>query len=339
MPPELPLKLIDTSKFSESLRSRIIKLDERKLFVTNFANSIQESDLTNPANCDGFGRVRHFRRYETESWLPDHLPIEPARKALGFNETDTVDAQVFQLGACNWRCWYCFVDFSLLSANPKFGSWLTTDQMVSLYQQEKDRPLIIDLTGGQPDLTPEWLPWMMESLKKFGLDNTTYLWSDDNLSSDYFWRVLSKTDYETIANYKNYGKVGCFKGFDEISFSFNTLATPDLFTEQFELMKRFVSFGLDVYGYVTFTTPNVEQLRGKMAIFIDKLQSIHDKFPLRVVPLEIKKYKANINRVNKVPTEVLRNQYYVRDSWLDELSKRYTSVQLAQNIVDVEIYD
>lgn len=332
-------RLINTSNFSQILRAKLIKTEEKKLFITNFKNSIQESDLTSPANCNGFGRIRHFRRLETKTWMPDNLPIEPSRKALGLKEQAMMPAQVFQLGACNWRCWYCFVDFSLLSANERHGDWLTTDEIVELYKKEVTRPIIIDLSGGQPDLTPEWVPWMMESLKKFELDNTTYLWSDDNLSSDYFWKFLTKNDHETIAGYKNYGRVGCFKGFDDVSFSFNTLATPDLFNQQFDLMKRFVTFGLDIYGYAIFTTPNRTDLKHKVAIFVDRLQAIHGNFPLRIVPLEIKEYKANINRIKKIPAEVMESQYYVLEAWQTELLKRYTSKDLSKNMANVRIHN
>lgn len=305
-----PAKLIDTTRFSQVLRSKIINIEDEKLFITNFAKSTQETDLTVPPNCNGFGRIRHFRKLETTTWIPDNLPIEPARKKLGLGEQETLLAQLFQLGACNWRCWYCFVDFTLLSANKDYGDWLSTDDLVDFYNNETIKPLVIDLTGGQPDLAPEWLPWMMKSLKKSGLDQKTYLWSDDNLSSDYFWKYLTNDDYELITSYKNYGRVGCFKGFDETSFSFNTLASPDLFDQQFELMKKFILLSLDVYGYATFTTPDKARLKDKMKIFVDRLQGLSENFPLRVVPLEIKEYKANSARVAKVSSEVLENQYY-----------------------------
>jgi len=55
---------------------------------------------------------------------------------------------------------------------------------------------MIDLSGGQPDLTPEWIPWMMEELNNRGLTDKVYLWSDDNLSNDYFWKYLSDAEID-----------------------------------------------------------------------------------------------------------------------------------------------
>ena len=88
---------------------------------------------------------------------------------------------------------------------------------------------MIDLTGGQPDLTPEWVPWMIEELRRRELTNKVYLWSDDNLSNDYFWRYLTDDQRAAIKGYRNYGRVACFKGIDRGSFAFNTGADPALF--------------------------------------------------------------------------------------------------------------
>ncbi len=69
---------------------------------------------------------------------------------------------MFQNAACNWRCWYCFVPFDLLGAAK--GIWVTPRELVERYASVDPRPPMIDLTGGQPDLTPEWVPWMMKAL-------------------------------------------------------------------------------------------------------------------------------------------------------------------------------
>lgn len=40
-----------------------------------------------------------------------------------------------------------------------------------------------------------------------------YVWSDDNLSNDYFWRYLGDDDRALLASHPRYGRVACFKGF------------------------------------------------------------------------------------------------------------------------------
>ncbi|MDP2857265.1 MAG: hypothetical protein Q8P50_04720, partial [Bacillota bacterium] len=88
-----------------------------------------------------------------------------------------------------------------------------------MYLSQDDRPFIIDISGGQPDLTPEWVPWMMSEIRARGLENDVYLWSDNNLSNDFFWQYLAEAERSLVATYKNYGRVCCFKGFDAESFS------------------------------------------------------------------------------------------------------------------------
>src|SRR5205085_10068263 len=143
-----------------------------------------------------------------------------------------------------------------------------------LYLDQPDPPPMIDLTGGQPDLVPEWVPWMMTELRERGLEQNIYLWSDDNLSNDYFWQFLSERDRELIATYRNYGRVCCFKGFNADSFSFNTLAEPALFERQFDLMGRLLTTGMDLYTYVTITTPSPRGIADDMRHFVDRLQKL-----------------------------------------------------------------
>ncbi len=199
--PQNSQRLIDTDVYSTHLREKAIDLDGRKLLVTNFHRTEQEKDLTEPPNCGGFGRVRHFRRATSPGWIANPLPLDPACKALSLPRADMMRAQVFQNAACNWRCWYCFVPFNLLSANPKYADWISAAKLVEMYMEQDDPPVMIDLTGGQPDLVPEWVPWMMRELQARGLSDRVYLWSDDNLSNDYFWKYLSAADQELVATY------------------------------------------------------------------------------------------------------------------------------------------
>src|SRR5688500_7790156 len=113
------LPVIDTDAVSARYRQAAVDPDRRRLLVTDFRGTEQERDLTEPANCGGYGRVRHFRRATAAGWPPNPLPIDPAARALGLGPVDAIRAQVFQNAVCNWRCWYCFVDFKLLAANRK----------------------------------------------------------------------------------------------------------------------------------------------------------------------------------------------------------------------------
>ena len=330
-------KVIDTEAWSDRYRKAAIQTVDRRLLLTNFHGTEQEGDLSEPANCNGFGRVRHFRLGSGDTWVRNPLPIEPARRALSIHDETQIRAQVFQNAVCNWRCWYCFVPFSLLNANQRHSSWLSPSELLDLYQAEPTPPPMIDLSGGQPDLTPEWVPWMMEELHKRGLTDKVYLWSDDNLSNDYFWIYLSDADRARIKNYKNYGRVGCFKGIDPEAFAFNTGADPALFNFQFELFRRFLELRLDLYAYVTFTTPNAEDLEGKVRAFVDRLQDLHPLLPLRTVPLEILPFTPVQGRLKEEHHAAIKNQYAVQKLWRTQLEERFSSDARGKSICDIQL--
>jgi uncharacterized Fe-S cluster-containing radical SAM superfamily protein len=307
--------------------------------MTSFTGSQQEQDFGEPANCKGFGRIRHFHRHSPDSWSPNPLPIDPAARALGlFPHPDELRAQVFQNAVCNWRCWYCFVDFKLLSGSRQHSAMLTPDAIIELYRAEPDRSLMIDLSGGQPDLVPEWVLWTMEALERTGLASSTYLWSDDNLSNDYFWRCLASNERLLIDSYPMYGKVCCFKGFDAHSFAFNTGAHPDLFDRQFELMRRLLLHThIDLYAYVTLTTDRADGIEAGVKIFVDRLQELDTNLPLRTVPLRIQAFTPVVSRMHDRERLAIGLQQDAVAAWKAELDRRYGAEQRALAICDVPI--
>lgn len=329
--------LLNTEALSVKYRAAAVDPVRKRLLITNFHGTEQEQDFSEPANCQGFGRIRHFRRTTSTGWPTNPLPIDPACRALGLGPLEVLPAQAFQNAVCNWRCWYCFVDFKLLAATRKHSAWLTPRELFNLYLAEPDLPPMIDLTGGQPDLTPEWVPWMMEEVRSRGLEKDVYLWSDDNLSNDYFWRFLTDADHEFIAAYPKYGRVCCFKGFNAESFSFNTQADPALYAQQFELMRRLVGLGIDLYAYVTLTSPSRENIRDDLRDFVDRLQAVAERLPLRTVPLEIRVFTPMVGRMDDKKRLAMENQQLVIEAWTRELESRFSSAERGRSIVDVEL--
>jgi uncharacterized Fe-S cluster-containing radical SAM superfamily protein len=328
---------IDTVGFSARLRSKSIDLPSRKIRITRFTDSLQEQDLSEPANCRGLGRIRHFRRGSPGSWPANPLPIDPAIKALGLSRSDGIRAQAFQNAVCNWRCWYCFVDFELLSGSDKRSEWMSADELLDSYVSEPNPARMIDLTGGQPDLTPEWVLWMMEALEARGLANEVYLWSDDNLSTDYFWTCLGDAERARIANYRMYGRACCFKGFNEESFSFNTRASPTLFDLQFDIASRLIASGIDLYAYVTLTTPRPTDIASDVAKFVDRLQAVHRNLPLRTIPLEIRAFAPVVPRMSEESATAISLQWEAVRCWLSELEGRFSPTERSQVISSVSL--
>jgi len=329
---------IDTDAFSKTMRERGVNVEDKTLRVTNFHGSAQEEDFTEPANCDGLGRIRHFKRKTSDGWPQNSLPTDPAAKALNLDAASGINAQVFQNAVCNWRCWYCFVDFDLLSGSTDRSRLIGAEELVGLYLAEDDPPPMIDLSGGQPDLVPEWAPWMVEALRAQGLGDTVYLWSDDNLSNDYFWRYLSEGDRILLEDNPMYGKVCCFKGFDRHSFAFNTAAHEEEFERQFDLMSRLLTeTSIDLYAYATFTSDEPSGLEERMVAFVDRMQAIDPNLPLRTVPLEVSVFSPVVSRMTDERRRALEIQSDAVTIWLRELESRFTAEERGRPISDVQL--
>ena len=327
-------KLIVTSEVSEPLRQRGIDIATRSISLSRIEGSAQAEDLSEPTNCRGFGRIRHFGRDTAPGWPNNPLPLAPANRffnATGRAMDNRGRAQVFQNSVCNWRCWYCYVPFSMLKGDPAKSELMPVSDMVDLYLAEPDRPSILDLSGGQPDLTPEWVPWTIQALVDRGAANDVYVWSDDNLSNDFAFRYLSDPEWELMVSHPGYGRVGCFKGFDDASFSFNTGADGSEFSNQFDIFQRLYDTGIDLYAYITLTCPRPEDVdpAGSIRRLFDRLSEIDEHVLLRAVPLQVQVFTPTQPRV-KVPQEsAIDFQDELVVAWMDELHARFESTELA----------
>ncbi len=331
----------DPDNFAAMLRERGVDTTERRILVSVLAGSEQEPDLFEPVVCGGLGRIRRFRRETSMGWPDNPLPLAPAARWLGrAGGLGTARALVYQNAVCNWRCWYCFVPFSLLAGHASRSRWVTAEQLIDLYRAlaEDVRPAVIDLSGGQPDLVPEWTVWMLDALADAGLTQQVYLWGDDNLSNDYLFRYLSDDQLSRLSEAPGYGRACCLKGFDRASFAFNTTAPAEHFDRQLALLRRIIATGMDVYCYATFTTPTLPASPADaMRRLADHLQTIDEHLPLRLVPLEVSVFSPVQPRLRSAHAESLQLQHHMVAAWQAVLAERYTTTQRATAITDIPL--
>ncbi len=319
------MSMINTDDFSARLRPRMVDINGRGISLTNFTSSAQSADLSLPPNCNGFGRRHLFEVEAFSDWPTNPLPIRPAQHRLQVATTDSISAQVFQNSGCNWRCWYCFVPFSDLTAHN--GVMTPVDAMVDCTLADNPGPHMVDLSGGQPDLTPEWSVWFLEALDARNADQV-YVWSDDNLSTDYLWRYLTDEQIAYLGNHPRYGRACCIKGFDPESFAFNTSAHPDLFERQLDLLHRIrTTTEIDYYVYLTITTPTTTDIENRVRLFLDRLQQIHEYLPLRCVPLRILEWGPVGRRLDARRRGSMTNQHRAVEVWLTEIEARFPGVE------------
>jgi uncharacterized Fe-S cluster-containing radical SAM superfamily protein len=210
----------------------------------------------------------------------------------------------------------------MLSGSEAVSEWLSPEDMVERYLAETDRPQIIDLSGGSPDLVPEWIAWTMDALQRRKLAASVYLWSDDNLSS----RLLMSKELRPVLNrierYAGYGRVCCLKGFDSSSFAFSTGASENQFGFQLEILRSYLMTSIDLYGYVTLISAPAKDHLDKIRRLMDCLQAMREDFIGRIVPLRIEKFSTMTARLDAQRSNALRYQDELLQIWLEELSLR-----------------
>jgi len=326
---------INTAEYSTTLRSAMVDTDARAILLTDFRESDQEGDLSLPPSPQGFARIHHFRFASEFGWVDNPLPGYPAAQYYTCDPPqEAVTAFLFQTAGCNWRCWYCFVPFEDLTARK--GRMVPTSLMVDEYLALKEPPAIIDLSGGQPDLVPEWPIWMVDELVNRG-DRIPYVWSDDNLSTDYLFRYVSRSDIQRLAEHAGYGRVGCFKGFDTQSFRFNTKADAAAHDFQFTHFRALLDAGFDMYAYVTLTADDRQDIPQRIAAFVDRLQNVAENLPLRTVPLEVLEWGPVSSRLDATRVSALTHQWEALESWKTELDRRFSRDDLRRSITEVTL--
>jgi uncharacterized Fe-S cluster-containing radical SAM superfamily protein len=316
-------RLIDSESLARVMKQRVVRSAERRLLISNISGSAEAEDSYAIVNCRGFGRKRAFRTYRFQGPLDDSIERTRTQRVLcsGYPRENVTYTQVFQLGGCSWRCWYCYVDVALLSGTESRGAWLTSEDLLELYEEEPDRPDIIDLSGGQPDLAPGWPVWMVRALAAKSYGNRIFLRSEDNLSGALLTETLDASDLRILREAR-YSRIGCFKGFDAESFSFNTKAVPSGFDRQFEVARDIISAGIDFFAYVTLTGPRTEDIAAKVADFMDRLQDVHPLLPLRVVPLKVTPSSTWPQPGSPVAADAGRTEIEALSRWTAEIVRR-----------------
>ncbi len=323
-------------------RSKFIDLTNKKILLAKIKDSEQEQDLSESPTCNGYARIHHFKR-KVKDWLEDPLPMDPANKYFGIKgKMPQINVQVFQLPICNMNCWYCFVPDDLKNLNDKNSKWFAMEEIVDMLEEHCKDKTVIDLSGGNPELTPEWPLWLARELKNRNLHNKYYIWSDDTLSTESMFLFLTEDEIRELVSYKNYGKVCCFKGFDEKSYRYNCCLGAENFNHSFKLLKKYIDYGFDVYGYITLTTNDITNIEKNISDFMDRVQKeICRNFLLRIIPLKIFSFTPTKNRMikNKKSDIAIKNQEIALSIWVKELKKRFSEDELSLNICDLNIRD
>lgn len=317
------------------MRARLVRPAEREVLIAHLGGTRESQDDYTRLNCGGFGRIRRFETFSIHLRADPSLPAKPHYR--GMPPVVPFETQVFQIGGCNWACWYCFVDDELLEGDARRGRFMTAGEMVDLYLAEPDRPEVLDLSGGQPDLVPEWCLWTMQAIEARGLRGAVRIWIDDNLSGSFMRRFLKPAEIAYMAEFPLHSRVGCFKGFSPESFALNTKASPRAFERQFGVMRDLIRDGFDMYAYATFTAEPTDRLAEQIRDFVDRLQDVDRQLPLRTIPLEVRPFTALQDRAAEVSGSWIAFQHEAVQTWEDELRSRFAPAELVASYDEIEL--
>lgn len=203
---------IDSDRFAIKLRETLVDLEKKAVLLARLDGSLEAKDQYTKANARGLGRIRVFKNYDMHLSRARVFNGRATPLQRGHPPVAELRSQAFQLAGCNWRCWYCYVDDALLNGLVARGEYVTASALLELYLEVPNRPAVLDLTGGQPDLVPEWALWVLQEIDHRGLRGRVLVWQDDNLSSELMWTLLSAEQISFMSAFEGHSRVGCFKG-------------------------------------------------------------------------------------------------------------------------------
>ena len=296
--------------------------EEKKIFLANFEKSTMVKDSDNI-----YSIINNFWRKKTyvkdgDKLLPMHEQefLEPYRVAQSYcggtwNDYNTPFA--IQVGACNLNCFWCFVSDELREG--KIGDYFSVKDVIKMWRSNEEKG-ILRITGGEPFLAPEFLIEIGQELKKLE-EKQRYLWIDTNLLGKNYDSVAKNLSDLEIP----FGICGCFKGFDEETFKFNTKAPKNLFSKQFinaqTILNNLYNNG-ELFFYVPEILENIneKEIEKKINSFYEQLVlKVHKLAPLRVTILKIKEYEANKEKLDFVRLK----SGVTRKLWLKLLNTKY----------------
>ena len=333
-------KGFDPIELAETLRPKMIDLENKKVLLATLSGTAQEQDLDPRRFWNSIFRAKLY----TKPGEDNYFRGEPAGVAAAklTNKKDDVWVsprecnRVFlgQINGCNLKCWYCYVDDVAKSGNPAYGKYVSAYKYLIQFLIESrksqnciqpDSKLnILRISGGEVFIVPEIIFWMIETLEKFELQDYIYIWVDCNLcTGNFYWKYLTEEQRIKIRQYKNIGFCGCYKGIDPENFFENTGAHPDFFYKQFEMHKALINEGLDVYSYLYPVTSLERALDIRIMGFMDLLQHVDHFAPLRMATPIIKPFSPTRDRLNHKRDSSLEIQHKAIKLWEDELKKRF----------------
>lgn len=194
---------------------------------------------------------------------------------------------IVQIGICNFRCWYCYVDYELLSGRKVL--YLTADAIVSQFLEQRQHAKsegkewnVLRISGGEPFLAPDLILDCLRIIKQLHLDRDICIKTETNLSP--LIKVNDQplaeewADFQELAQYRNLIVHPTLHGISQESLRLNANADPELLDVLFEALKTLIDHRIDIYPSFGSNTVPV----GDVRYFWGRLKALNKNLPLRI---------------------------------------------------------
>jgi len=235
------------------------------------------------------------------------------------------------IGGCNFRCWHCYCDDSLLTG--KNLLFMTPKELINRFieQRRKDLALgmpsnVLRITGGEPFLAPDLILSCLEEIHERRLDERVFVWSETNLSPFIKQHNSEKclaekwVDLDKIARFKNFALHPCIHGITPENLFENTRVDGRWLDDLINGLKVLIQHKIDIYPTISsnMCTPNgIEN-------FFQKLRSINRYLPLRFALIEFHlDYPGVMARSDAQKHDRVYNKYLVLSKWNALLQEEY----------------
>ena len=236
-----------------------------------------------------------------------------------------------QVGGCNFRCWYCYCDDVLL--NGQNLTYLNATELVDRFIQQRisDHSQgmltnVLRISGGEPFLAAELILGCLKEIKKRGLDDKLFVWTETNISPFLKDPVSGMTlvenwvNLEEFAVFKNFAVHPCIHGTSPENLYEITKIDSKWFDGLLKGLETLIQHNIDIYPTLS---PNMCPPKDVEGIF-NKLRAINEYLPLRVALIEYHlDYLSVFMRKDALEHVILYNKYIVIKKWNDLLLKTY----------------
>lgn len=279
------------------MRDNVYRESDGSALFANLLGTKEAEDSYHQINHGGFGRVRNFKNFlfhvETD--------IRERRKFFRLNAAgewcSQFQSQVFQIGICTLKCWYCFVDRENLDGTNPYSAYLKPKDILQMFLESWPNIRNLDISGGSPDLCPEFVLELLCEIERAGLKEKITIWVESNLDVNYYCK-LPRKKIEYMAAFPNFHLLCSLKGWDSPSVAFNTRNTAS-FDQQLDGLRFFYQHNFSLSVYLVFVGKTIANNKEVTELF-NQLKRISRKLPEQCIPIYIKKFHAQGNVGNSL---------------------------------------